>query len=132
MAKETQKQELANARETNALLKRQQETELWSARKAQEDTMKTSYDKEIAKETSTRLTRDNLADQKFGLANERARSEKNALRAQAEEAAYQQQESGFKNRNGKYLAPINAVTGSIGQILAPAHSAKQLFTPGRK
>ena len=72
------------------------------------------------------------ADQKHGLFEARSKTERSTLSAQQQEAQYQQQESNFKNRNGKYLAPINAVTGSIGQILAPAHSAKQLFTPGRK
>lgn len=132
MAEKEQKQSLKNLKAQEVLLDKQKETETWSARKTQEDTMKASYDKEIAKEESTRLTRENLADQKYNLSTERAKAEKSSLRAADQEASYQAQESGFKNRHGKYLAPINSVTGAIGQILAPAHSAKQIFQPRGK
>ena len=132
MAKETQKQELANARAQEKLLDKQIETETWSARNQQQEVSKKTYDTAIAQTEMARQRQQLKADEKYGAFEKRAQTETKLPRAQAEEASYQQQESNFKNRNGKYLAPINAVSGSIGQILAPAHSAKQLFTPGRK
>lgn len=129
MANKAQKQDLKIGQQQEKLLEKQIETEKWSARKQQEDTMKLSYDKDISKTTADRMTRENEIDRKYKMEDKRARTERRALEAQQQESGYQAQESGFKNRNGKYLAPINTVTGSIGQILAPAHAAKQLFTP---
>lgn len=127
MAKETQKQDLANARAQEKLLDRQIETEKWSARNQQQEVDKKNYETAIAQQTMANLRMQSKSDQQHGLFDARSRTEKSTLNAQQQEAQYQQQESNFKNRNGKYLAPINAVSGAIGQILAPAHSAKKLM-----
>ena len=76
MAGKQQKQDLANARQQEKLLEKQIETEKWSARKQQEDTMKLSYDRDISKTTSERMTRENEIDRKYKMEDKRARTER--------------------------------------------------------
>lgn len=132
MARKAQKQDLAIGRNQEKLLDKQIETESYNARSARENAETAISDRDIRGLEAAALKNQYNADVQNNNFKKRAQAESSSLSAQRQEANYQQQESGFRNRNGKYLAPINAVTGAIGQILAPAHSARQLFTPSRR
>lgn len=131
MAQTQQKQDLANAREQEKLLKLQQETEYHSARSVEENTFKTTQEAKFLQAEYSDLMGNIEQRKKKGIYNAAAQAELDQYKMQAEQMKYQLQEEQFKNKNGKYLAPINAVTGAIGQILAPASAAKQILSPRR-
>lgn len=114
------------------MLDLQKETELWSGRNTQEQNSILTNQKYLTGVETANARRQEQADIKNDIFNARARAEKQLLNTAAKQSLYDQKEAEFKNNNSRYLVPINAVSDTLGRILSPASTAKQLLTPKPK
>ena len=88
MAKQTQEQDLANSRETNKLLKLQQETEYHNARKIEEDTFKTTQEAKNMTAQYKDMMSTIQQKQEKGIYSQEAQAQLDAYKTQAEQMRY--------------------------------------------